>query len=80
MFVLLKCRGSVIPKSLLWSVPCALATVLMHLYWGEESLILPVLVSNGLKQFVVAGSGALMGLPIVSIVVPFWGYLLGSLI
>ncbi|CAE6913804.1 unnamed protein product [Symbiodinium microadriaticum] len=36
MFVLLKCRGSVIPKSLLWSVPCALATVLMHLYWGEE--------------------------------------------
>ena len=57
MFVLLKCRGSVIPKSLLWSVPCALATVLMHLYWGEENLIMLVLVFESLSSFAVAGYG-----------------------
>ena len=35
MQVLLKCRGSVIPKALVWSVPCALLTVLLHIYWGD---------------------------------------------
>ncbi|CAE7861280.1 unnamed protein product [Symbiodinium sp. KB8] len=34
--VLLSFRGSVIPKALVWSVPCALVTILLHGHWGEE--------------------------------------------
>lgn len=34
--VLLRLRGSVIPKALVWAVPCAAATVLLHLYWNRE--------------------------------------------
>eukprot|EP00439_Symbiodinium_sp_Y106_P086090 s101_g31.t1 len=34
--VLLRLRGSVIPKALVWAVPCAAATVLLHLYWNQE--------------------------------------------
>ena len=36
MQVLLRLRGSVIPKALVWSVPCAAVTVFLHLYWNAE--------------------------------------------
>ncbi|CAE6926677.1 unnamed protein product [Symbiodinium sp. CCMP2592] len=32
--VLCLSRGSVIPKAICWSLPCAAATVLLHLHWG----------------------------------------------
>ncbi|CAE7329986.1 unnamed protein product [Symbiodinium pilosum] len=35
MQVLLRLRGSVIPKALVWSVPCAVVTVILHLYWNK---------------------------------------------
>ncbi|CAE7666202.1 unnamed protein product [Symbiodinium sp. CCMP2592] len=34
--VLLQLRGSVIPKALVWSVPCAAITVLLHQFWDSE--------------------------------------------
>jgi len=34
--VLLMRRGSVLPKALVWSIPCALGTVILHLYWEGE--------------------------------------------
>ena len=34
--VLLQLRGSVLPKALVWSVPCAAVTVLLHLFWDTE--------------------------------------------
>ncbi|CAE7725293.1 unnamed protein product [Symbiodinium microadriaticum] len=34
--VLLQLRGSVIPKALVWSVPCAAITVLLHQFWDTE--------------------------------------------
>ena len=34
--VLLQLRGSVIPKALVWSVPCAAITVLLHQFWETE--------------------------------------------
>ncbi|CAE7662308.1 unnamed protein product [Symbiodinium microadriaticum] len=34
MKVLCLSRGSVIPKAICWSLPCAAATVLLHIYWG----------------------------------------------
>eukprot|EP00439_Symbiodinium_sp_Y106_P085765 s101_g29.t2 len=34
MGVLCLCRGSVIPKALVWSIPASILTILMHVYWG----------------------------------------------
>mmetsp|Transcript_64411 Transcript_64411/g.150968 ORF Transcript_64411/g.150968 Transcript_64411/m.150968 type:complete len:141 (-) Transcript_64411:152-574(-) len=34
--VLLSFRGSVIPKALVWSVPCAFVAILLHSHWGED--------------------------------------------
>jgi len=34
--VLLMRRGSVLPKALVWSIPCVLGTVILHLYWEGE--------------------------------------------
>mmetsp|Transcript_23557 Transcript_23557/g.44473 ORF Transcript_23557/g.44473 Transcript_23557/m.44473 type:complete len:492 (-) Transcript_23557:22-1497(-) len=36
MNVLFMGRGSVIPKALVWSLPCATVTVLLHLFWVTE--------------------------------------------
>ncbi|CAK9011148.1 unnamed protein product [Durusdinium trenchii] len=36
MGVLVRLRGSVIPKALVWSLPCAFITVLLHQLWDTE--------------------------------------------
>eukprot|EP00439_Symbiodinium_sp_Y106_P055854 s2467_g7.t2 len=35
MQVLCKLRGSVVPKALIWSVPCSVLTVFIHIWWRD---------------------------------------------
>jgi len=36
MQVLLLSRGSVVPKAMCWSIPCTVATILLHVFWNTE--------------------------------------------